>query len=167
MKESSIKNYSTVLFNKSNRLALILFIVVVCVGLLGCSDQSSVPPEENEETPIVMVVDGFYEGLATVKQANNSAQGETSDMKLRVEQRDKESMALINEEEEFEIIGTYNDETGEFHYESGGEVNFIFHLKFQVEGNTITAKGTSTTNQSGQGWTQSIDINLEKTADLD
>ena len=144
---------------------MILLAFVVVIGFLGCSDQEQITLEENELVSEVFIIDGLYEGIATVTEANNSAKGETSDMKLRIEQRENDTMALINEEEEFEIIGTYNDDTGEFHYESGGEVNFIFHLKFQVEGDTITAKGTNTTNQTGQGWTQSVDINLKKTAD--
>lgn len=165
MKKRLTQGNCKALFTRINHFTMILLAFVVVIGFLGCSDQEQITLEENELVSEVFIIDGLYEGIATVTEANNSAKGETSDMKLRIEQRENDTMALINEEEEFEIIGTYNDDTGEFHYESGGEVNFIFHLKFQVEGDTITAKGTNTTNQTGQGWTQSVDINLKKTAD--
>lgn len=165
MKKRLTQGNCKALSTRINHFTMILLAFVVVIGLLGCSDQEQITLEENELVSEVFIIDGLYEGIATVTEANNSAKGETSDMKLRIEQRENDTMALINEEEEFEIIGTYNDDTGEFHYESGGEVNFIFHLKFQVEGDTITAKGTNTTNQTGQGWTQSVDINLKKTAD--
>ena len=165
MKKRLTQGNCKAISTRINHFTMILLAFVVVIGLLGCSDQEQITLEENELVSEVFIIDGLYEGIATVTEANNSAKGETSDMKLRIEQRENDTMALINEEEEFEIIGTYNDDTGEFHYESGGEVNFIFHLKFQVEGDTITAKGTNTTNQTGQGWTQSVDINLKKTAD--
>lgn len=165
MKKRLTQGNCKALSTRINHFTMILLAFVVVIGFLGCSDQEQITLEENELVSEVFIIDGLYEGIATVTEANNSAKGETSDMKLRIEQRENDTMALINEEEEFEIIGTYNDDTGEFHYESGGEVNFIFHLKFQVEGDTITAKGTNTTNQTGQGWTQSVDINLKKTAD--
>ena len=165
MKKRLTQGNCKALSTRINHFTMILLAFVVVIGFLGCFDQEQITLEENELVSEVFIIDGLYEGIATVTEANNSAKGETSDMKLRIEQRENDTMALINEEEEFEIIGTYNDDTGEFHYESGGEVNFIFHLKFQVEGDTITAKGTNTTNQTGQGWTQSVDINLKKTAD--
>ena len=165
MKKRLTQGNCKAISTRINHFTMILLAFVVVIGLLGCSDQEQITLEENELVSEVFIIDGLYEGIATVTEANNSAKGETSDMKLRIEQRENDTMALINEEEEFEIIGTYNDDTGEFHYESGGEVNFIFHLKFKVEGDTITAKGTNTTNQTGQGWTQSVDINLKKTAD--
>lgn len=163
MKNISIfKSWTTVL-RIGKRISSVLLIAVMILCLFACTEGTNLIEEQNTLDGVNL--DGVYEGTATITEANSSAQGEVSEMKLRIEQRDDNTMVLSNEEEEFEVIGSYDEDNKEFFYETGGEVNFIIQLKFDVEGDTITAKGTNTTNQTGEGWTQSVSIDLKKTSD--
>lgn len=137
-------------------LPLIMGVFIISALLAGCSGK-----EQNTAKEID--ISGTYVGTATTTAAKNSTQGSKQEMRVSFKQNNDGTATMFSDGGK-EIRGVYNKDTGEFSYETGGEVNLKIQIKFAPEEKAITAKGM-TTNQTGAGWTQEVLLDLKKTAD--
>jgi len=106
-----------------------------------------------------MDITGLYEGTTTVTAAKNDTLGEVNPLEFRIVQNDNGTATLLRDG--ISVDGTYNPETGEFSLDYG----FTWNLVFSREGDTIVAKGTMTSNETGEGYTQEITLELKRTGD--
>jgi len=106
-----------------------------------------------------MDISGFYEGTATITAAKNDHLGEVSSLDFRITQNNNGTATFSRNE--LTIESTYNNETGELSFEYG----FKWNLKFTLEGETIVARGTMTSDETGEGFTQEVTLDMKRTGD--
>lgn len=133
-------------------LILALLLLALFVIFVGCEKEEPVTPEK-------MDITGLYEGTSTVAAAKNDSMGTVMDMTFRFVQNDNGTATLITDETS--VDGSYNPKTGEFLLEHG----FTWRLTFSREGDTIAAKGTMTSGETGEGFTQEITLDLKRMGD--
>ncbi|SCZ76378.1 hypothetical protein [Acidaminobacter hydrogenoformans] len=136
------------------RLAALLMISIMVLGLSACKGDAAVPA-----APEKMDISGEYQGTATITEAKSDALGEVTDMSFKIVQNDNGTATMtINDNT---VEGTYDPKTGSFSMEHG----FLWNLTFAPEEDTITAKGTMTTEETGEGFTQEVTLELERVGD--
>lgn len=133
-------------------LAVLLTVAMLC-GLCACAKS------QDTAAPGKMDITGLYEGTTTVMAAKNDTLGEVKPLEFRIVQNDNGTATLLRDG--ISVDGTYNPETGEFSLDYG----FTWNLVFSREGDTIVAKGTMTSNETGEGYTQEITLELKRTGD--
>ena len=125
-------------------------------------DQITKSEEEGkpvEQQPVKININGLYQGTATVTAAKNDALGKVADMSFRITDNNNGTATLVINDNS--VDGTYNAETREFVMEAG----FLWNIIFKSEGGTIVAKGTMTSDETGQGFTQEVTLDLKKIGD--
>lgn len=146
---------------KLKSIILILFLLFSLAAIPGCSQETEAGPEKASVQNID--VSGTYAGTTTITEAKNSAAGEVTDLTMTFTQNDDGTGKIAFGTEEKEgAVGTYNKETGEFFFDTGGDVSLQVKLTFTIEGDTVAARGTMTTNQEGEGWTQEAALELKR-----
>lgn len=135
---------------KGLKLAMLLALSVL---LMGCAK------EEPASAPEEMDISGLYEGTATVTSAKNDSMGTVEAITFRILQNNDGTATLVSGETS--VDGSYNAETGKFLLEYG----FTWSLTFSQEGDTIAAKGTMTSEETGEGFTQEVTLDLKRTGD--
>jgi len=124
--------------------------------ILAAQNPQLISPKESETE---MNISGLYQGTSTVTAATNDTVGSVNEMSFRIVQNNNGTATMtINENI---VEGTYNPETREFYMEHG----FVWRLIFTPVGDTITAKGTMTSNETGEGYTQEITLDLKRIGD--
>lgn len=124
--------------------------------ILAAQNPQLISPKESETE---MNISGLYQGTSTVTAATNDTVGSVNEMSFRIVQNNNGTATMtINENI---VEGTYNPETREFYMEHG----FVWRLIFTPVGDTITAKGTMTSNETGEGYTQEITLDLKSIGD--
>ena len=135
---------------KANSMALAQHTILVA------QNPQLISPNESETE---MNINGLYQGTSTVTAAENDTMGSVNEMSFHIVQNNNGTATMtINENI---VEGTYNPETHEFYMEQG----FVWHITFTPVGDTITAKGTLTSNETGEGYTQEITIDLKRIGD--
>jgi len=119
--------------------------------------EPSAPAEAT--SPGEMNISGLYQGTTTVTAAKNDSMGEVKPLEFRIVQNDNGTATLLRDG--LSVDGTYNPATGEFSLDYG----FTWNLVFSREGDTIVARGTMTSNETGEGYTQEITLDMKKTGD--
>lgn len=144
----------TNLVRRGSRFTVLLLVCVLIFSLIACGEEP-----EGTASPEKMDITGLYEGAATVTKANNDTLGSVKDMSFHIVQNDNQTATISINDNIAE--GSYNPETGEFYMEHG----FVWNLVFAREEGTITAKGTMTSEETGQGFTQEVTLDLKRTGD--
>ena len=135
---------------KANSLVLAQHTILVA------QNPQLISPNESEAE---MNINGLYQGTSTVTAAKNDTMGSVNEMSFHIVQNNNGTATMtINENI---VEGTYNPETHEFYMEYG----FVWRLTFTPVGDTITAKGTLTSNETGEGYTQEITLDLKRIGD--
>jgi len=135
---------------KANSLVLAQHTILVA------QNPQLISPNESEAE---MNINGLYQGTSTVTAAKNDTMGSVNEMSFHIVQN-KNGTATMTINENI-VEGTYNPETHEFYMEYG----FVWRLTFTPVGDTITAKGTLTSNETGEGYTQEITLDLKRIGD--
>ena len=130
---------------------LIVLSLVFLPSISACSPQITAVQE--------MDITGLYEGTTTVTAAKNDTLGEVRHLEFRIVQNDNGTATLLRDG--FSVDGTYNPKTGEFFLEYG----FTWRLTFSREGDTIVAKGTMNSEETGEGYTQEVTLDAKRTGD--
>jgi len=135
---------------KANSLVLAQHTILVA------QNPQLISPNESEAE---MNINGLYQGTSTVTATKNDTMGSVNEMSFHIVQN-KNGTATMTINENI-VEGTYNPETHEFYMEYG----FVWRLTFTPVGDTITAKGTLTSNETGEGYTQEITLDLKRIGD--
>jgi len=137
-------------------MLILMFIFTACTW--GCS-----PEEEQAPAPKDIDFSGTYTGTQTVTVANNSAEGEVTETTIEFTQNDDGTAKIVFDSGDKEgAVGTFDAETGEFFYDTGGEVSLQIALRFSTDGDAVLAQGTITSNQTGEGWTQEVKLDFKR-----
>jgi hypothetical protein len=137
---------------------ILICLLVLSAALVGCS-----PEEEQAAAPKNFDFSGTYTGTQTVTAANNSAEGEVTETTIEFTQNDDGTAKIVFGSGDQEgAVGTFDTETGEFFYDTGGEVSLQIAIQFSTDGDAALAQGTITSNQTGEGWTQEVKLDFKR-----
>lgn len=104
-------------------------------------------------------ISGFYQGTATATAAKNDTLGEVNELDFRIKQNNNGTATFTRGD--IVIEAAYDPDSGELSFEYG----FKWNLKFFVEGGTIVARGTMTSEETGEGYTQEVALDMRRTGD--
>jgi hypothetical protein len=135
--------------------------LAVQIAAQNWEEEPASPPQTDPGgQPGVPNISGLYQGTATVTAAKNDSLGTVTEMSFRVRQNNDGTASLLADGEVV-AAGSYNQETGAFALDHG----FLWHLTFASEGDTITAKGSMTSDETGEGFTQEVILDLKRIGD--